>query len=91
MLRALHGPADIFGWGNQGGLSGGGLVGLGPGQLCRVAMERWTGVEKREAFSPFRGVLCTSVWVEEKGEGRSSEFHTNLLRISGKTGLALLD
>ena len=91
VLRMLHGPADIFGWGNQGGLSGGGMVGLGPGQLCRVAMERRTGVEKREAFSLFRGVLCTGVWVDEKGEGRSSEFHTNLLRISGKTGLALLD
>ena len=30
-------------------------------------MERGTGVEKREAFSPFRGVLCTGVWVEVRG------------------------
>lgn len=62
----LHGPADIFGWGNQGGLSGSGMVRVGSGQLCRVAMERGTGVEKREAFSPFR-VLCTGVWVEVRG------------------------
>lgn len=26
MLQGLHGPADIFGWGNQGGLSGSGMV-----------------------------------------------------------------
>ena len=27
-------------------------------------MGRGTGVEKCEVFSPFIGVLCTSVWVE---------------------------
>ena len=26
VLQGLHGPADIFGWGNQGRLSGSGMV-----------------------------------------------------------------